>query len=116
MRRLMLARQQQALAAMDRVVSLYEELAEKRPGSFLPELAEGLVVRSAVHRSLGNATLALRDIVTGVGHLWPCFERQPAEFAGLMGMMLQSYENYLDGAEPDELMDERNRQYNALIA
>src|ERR687896_682723 len=82
-----LGRREQALAAINEAVEVYQQLAEARPDAFLPDLARSLLVRGMVFSQMGNLADALSSLSEG---LTICLDRQQEDLLEIAVSLLRT--------------------------
>jgi len=88
---------QEALAAIEEATALCRRLAERRPDTFLPDLAMSLNNQSAQLSGLGRREEALAAIEEAVGLRRRLAERRPDAFLPDLAMSLNNQSDSLNG-------------------
>jgi hypothetical protein len=92
-----------ALTGAEEAVRLYRDLAEARPGAFIPDLARSLGVLGNLYGGTGSIDLAIATLAEAIQLLTPTFREVPAAVTRIMTGILQSYRAQCAavGREPD---------------
>ena len=83
-------RREEALARAHESVSIYRQLAQRRPDAFLPDLARSLAVRGGILAEVRPGE-ALESLAEAMSILTPFFSQLPRAYAPLMKDARDSY-------------------------